>query len=118
MIRSLTMKGCIMSDHYIDSEGIAHLRFESTQAVVFREVMKFHMDTCYAAGLDATQAANLLINGAAYLIGAVYSERPEERERFKEELATIFRRKVDQSVEEGRADRARWTANAESDKSG
>lgn len=96
-----------MSDHYIDPEGIVHLRFESTQAVVFRSVMKFHMDACYAAGLDATQAANLLINGAAYLIGATYSEQPDARESLKEQLVTVFRRKVDQAVGEGRADKAR-----------
>lgn len=96
-----------MSDHYFDADGVPHLAFESVPAEVFRQVMKHHMDACHAAGLDATQAANILINGAAYLIGARYSESPEDRERFKERLATVFRRKVDQAVEEGRADRAR-----------
>ena len=78
-----------MSDHYIDTEGVAHLRFESTQSVVFRQVMRFHMDTCYAAGLDAARAANVLINGAAYLIGATYSEQPDARHRRHRPL-TLF----------------------------
>jgi hypothetical protein len=93
-------------EHYIDHLGVPHLVYGSNQAIVFRRVMKFHMDSCYAAGLDATQAANLLVNGAGYLIGARFSEQPEERENLKEQLVVVLRRKIDQAVEEGRKDRA------------
>ena len=95
-----------MSDNfYYDQEGIAHIKYDTDLCVLWRELMKYHMDKCYAAGLDSVQSANLLINGAAYLIGASLSEDRESREKFKKQLVDIFERKVEQSVLEGREDR-------------
>jgi hypothetical protein len=39
-------------------------------------------------------------NGAACLIGASYSEQPDARQSSKQQLVDVFRRKVDQAVEE------------------
>jgi hypothetical protein len=101
------MSDNVSAGYYVDADGVTHITFEAPQSVLFRLVMQHHMDACHAAGLDGTQAANLLINGAGYLIGAVHSENPELREMYKEQLVTVFRRKVDQAVAEGRKDRER-----------
>ncbi len=90
---------------YFDQNGLPHMEYDHVQSFIFREVMRHHMDVCYAAGFDAVQAANILLNGAAYLLGAYLSEQPEPRKKYTEEMVEVFRAKVEQSVAEGRADR-------------
>jgi hypothetical protein len=91
---------------YRDQHGVLHRDFHDPLCELWRKVMKHHMDACHEAGLDGVSAANLLLNGAAYLLGAVCSEMPDRRRAYTEEMVKMFRFKVEQAVHEGRADRA------------
>jgi hypothetical protein len=97
----------MMSDkEYHDENGILHVPYDHHLCVVWRQVMKQHMDVCYDNGLNAGTAATLLLNGAAYLLAAYYQNEKEKRIATAEEMAKVFLAKVEQSVDEIRRDRS------------
>jgi hypothetical protein len=90
---------------YIDDNGILHLTYDHKLCSIWREVMRQHMDVCYANGLNAAHGANLLLNGAAYLLAAFYHNDKERRITTAQEMAKVFIAKVEQSVHEIERDR-------------
>jgi hypothetical protein len=94
-----------MADNqYVDSNGIIHLTHDHHLCELWRTVMKQHMDMCHQHGLNAGSAANLLVNGAAYLLAAFYLNDKERRIATAHEMAKVFVAKVEQSVHEIKRD--------------
>ena len=93
-----------MSDEYFDAHGRQHVGHDHHLSQIWRILMKQHMDVCYDAGLDAGTSANLMINGAAYLLAAHFLDDPVSRKRYAQMMASVFLGKVEQAVDEVRND--------------